>query len=282
MNIIKKIIYLLYNKMANTITLQKYLKVYSSINTKFIDDFFSLYKIDTIDTDFVINLDTVSKWLNSHKYTLKDTLTKSYAREVDYIVKKGTTTEKGRPAETILLTPECFKRLCMLSRTEKAEEVRSYFIAVEQNLDKYKNYIIEGLNKKIKKYEKELKPSPAPTTSGAIYVLKTSEDIDGVYKIGRTKNFAERIKVHQSSHPDKIEIVHVYETNNIEVVESCLKDLLKEKSYRKRKEFYEIDINLLKQLIKNCDCMHLAVRSKTKRLTDESCRYVLHVYKEKK
>ena len=268
--------------MANTITLQKYLKVYSSINTKFIDDFFSLYKIDTIDTDFVINLDTVSKWLNSHKYTLKDTLTKSYAREVDYIVKKGTTTEKGRPAETILLTPECFKRLCMLSRTEKAEEVRSYFIAVEQNLDKYKNYIIEGLNKKIKKYEKELKPSPAPTTSGAIYVLKTSEDIDGVYKIGRTKNFAERIKVHQSSHPDKIEIVHVYETNNIEVVESCLKDLLKEKSYRKRKEFYEIDINLLKQLIKNCDCMHLAVRSKTKRLTDESCRYVLHVYKEKK
>jgi hypothetical protein len=60
------------------------------------------------------------------------------------------------------------------------------------------------------------------------------------------------------------------------------KDLLKEKSYRKRKEFYEIDINLLKQLIKNCDCMHLAVRSKTKRLTDESCRYVLHVYKEKK
>ena len=170
----------------------------------------------------------------------------------------------------------------MLSRTEKAEEVRSYFIAVEQNLDKYKNYIIEGLNKKIKKYEKELKPSPAPTTRGAIYVFKTSEDIDGVYKIGRTKNFAERIKVHQSSHPDKIEIVHVYETNNIETVESCLKGLLKEKSYRKRKEFYEIDINLLKQLIKNCDCMHLAVRSKTKRLNDESCRYVLHVYKEKK
>lgn len=26
--------------------------------------------------------------------------------------------------------------------------------------------------------------------------------------------------------------------------------------------------------------MHLAIRSKTKRLTDESCRYVLHVYKD--
>ena len=265
--------------MAKNITLQQYLKVYSSINTKFIDDFFKLYKIDTTDTDFVIDLDIATKWLNSQKYTLKDTLKKSYNLDVDYIVKRIESVDKGRPSEKILLTSECFKRLCMLSRTEKAEEVRSYFIAVEQNLDKYKNYIIEGLNKKIKKYESELKPAPAPTTNGAIYVLKTSEDIDGVYKIGRTKNFAERIKVHQSSHPDKIEIVHVYETNNIEVVESCLKDLLKEKSYRKRKEFYEIDINLLKQLIKNCDCMHLAVRSKTKRLSNESCRYVLHVYR---
>lgn len=262
-------------------SLLDYIKNNSSVPIEFINDFFMVFNGAINSYNFVINLDVVAKWLNSYKRNLKTTLLDSYKEDIDYSITLDNT-KFGRPSETILLTPECFKRLCMLSRTEKAEEVRSYFIAVEQNLDKYKNYIIEGLNKKIKKYEKELKPSPAPTTSGAIYVLKTSEDIDGVYKIGRTKNFAERIKVHQSSHPDKIEIVHVYETNNIEVVESCLKDLLKEKSYRKRKEFYEIDINLLKQLIKNCDCMHLAVRSKTKRLTDESCRYVLHVYKEKK
>lgn len=265
-------------------SLLEYIINNSNIPVEFINDFIILYDKNiqkTINTVFVIDLDIAAKWLESYKRNLKTTLSESYKLDVDYTVKKVITTEKGRPNEKILLSPECFKRLCMLSRTEKAEEVRSYFIAVEQNLDKYKNYIIEGLNKKIKKYESELKPAPAPTTSGAIYVLKTSEDIDGVYKIGRTKNFAERIKVHQSSHPDKIEIVHVYETNNIEVVESCLKDLLKEKSYRKRKEFYEIDINLLKQLIKNCDCMHLAVRSKTKRLSNESCRYVLHVYKDK-
>ena len=36
----------------------------------------------------------------------------------------------------------------MLSRTKKAEEVRTYFIELEKLMDKYKNYIIEALNKK--------------------------------------------------------------------------------------------------------------------------------------
>ena len=265
--------------MSTIITLQQYLKVYSTISTKFIDDFFSLYKLETADTDFVIDLDVVAKWLNSQKYTLKDTLKQSYQLDVDYSVKRIESTYKGRPKENIMLTPDCFKRLCMLSRTEKAEEVRSYFIAVEQNLDKYKNYIIAGLTKKIKKYENTLKPTPAPTTNGAIYVLKTVDDIEGVYKIGRTKNFKDRLKVHQSSHPDKLEIMYVYETDNIEGVESCLKNLLKDKAYRKRKEFYEIDINLLKSLIKNCDCMHLAVRNKSKLIATESCHYILHLVK---
>ena len=266
--------------MSNNINLQTYLKTYSTINNRFIDDFFGLYNLNTTDTDFVIELETIAKWLKSYKRNLKSTLLESYRENIDYKIETTTEHEsKGRPKENILLTPDCFKRLCMLSRTEKAEEVRSYFIAVEHNLDKYKNYIIDGLTKKIKKYETTLKPTPAPTTKGAIYVLKTVDDIEGVYKIGRTKNFKDRLKVHQSSHPDKLEIMYVYETENIEGVESCLKNLLKDKAYRKRKEFYEIDINLLKSLIKNCDCMHLAVRNKSKLIATESCHYILHLVK---
>jgi hypothetical protein len=259
--------------------LKTYLKTYSSINNKFIDDFFSLYKYTTTSSDFVIDLDMVAKWLSSNKASLKRTLIKTYTEKIDYSVEAQSSTG-GRPAETIMLTPDCFKRLCMLSKTAKAEHVRTYFIEVEAHLDKYKNYIIKGLHNKISKYETELKPTPTPTTKGAIYVLKTSEDIDGIYKIGRTKNFAERLKVHQSSHPDKLEIKYVYETNNIESVESCLKDLLKDKKYRKRREFYEIDIDVLKQLVKNCDCLTLAVKNKDKTLKSSECNYVLHVVKD--
>jgi phage anti-repressor protein len=258
--------------------LQEYLKIYSSINNKFIEDFFSLYKNFTTSADFVIDLDKVCKWLNANKSNIKRTLLNTYTENIDYNITSGKSTG-GRPAETILLTPECFKRLSMLSKTENAEKVRTYFIQVEAHLDKYKNYIIEGLNKKIQKYETELKPTPRPKSKGVIYVLKTSEDIEGVYKIGRTKNFADRLKVHQSSHPDKLEVKYVYETDNIESVETCIKGLLKDKGYRKRKEFYEIDIDSLKILIKTCDCLSLVVKNNKQTLKSVECNYVLHISK---
>jgi phage anti-repressor protein len=36
----------------------------------------------------------------------------------------------------------------MLSKTKKAEEVRTYFLEIEKYINKYKDHIIEVLNKK--------------------------------------------------------------------------------------------------------------------------------------
>jgi hypothetical protein len=47
------------------ISFTEYLKKYTTISSKFIDDFFALYNHKTLDTDFVINLDILTKWLNS-------------------------------------------------------------------------------------------------------------------------------------------------------------------------------------------------------------------------
>jgi predicted GIY-YIG superfamily endonuclease len=167
-----------------------------------------------------------------------------------------------------------------MSRTDKAEEVRSYFLALEDHINKYKGYIINGLNKKVAKYEKELKPTPKQNEGGTIYVLKTTETIENVYKIGKTENFKNRLKTHQSSHPDKLDIAYVYNTDMINEVENCIKNLLKDKAYRKRKEFYEIDIDILKQLIKNCECMSLSIRKKPKDIKDETCKYILMITKK--
>ena len=61
-------------------------------------------------------------------------------------------------------------------------------------------------------------------------------------------------------HIDNVDIVHIYETNYINEVEKCLKNILMTKQYRKRKEFYQIDLDVLKELIKKCDNMSLKVR----------------------
>jgi phage anti-repressor protein len=133
-----------------------YLKTYSSINKSFIDDFYEISNPDIETDDFIIDLEQVAKWLKTTKATLKKTLLKSYTENFDYIIKVEQP-EQGQKTEKILLTPTCFKRLCMVSRTKKADQVRTYFIQLEKHLDKYKDHIIRQLTNKIAKYEPGLK-----------------------------------------------------------------------------------------------------------------------------
>ena len=56
--------------MTYRITFRDYLKKFSSVSNKFIDDFFSLYNKDTTNDDFVINLDKVAKYLKTIKKVL--------------------------------------------------------------------------------------------------------------------------------------------------------------------------------------------------------------------
>jgi phage anti-repressor protein len=114
-----------------------FLKKYSQINYKFINDFYSIYN-KTNNNKHIIDLDIVSKWLDTRKRKLKETLVKSYNKNIDYVLKKEQTGKISKiNKEIILLTPDCFKRMCLLSRTKKAEEVRTYYLELEKLLNNY-------------------------------------------------------------------------------------------------------------------------------------------------
>jgi len=256
------------------ISLQDFLKKYSSISNIFIDDFFSLYTTETTNTDIVINFNKLVNWLNIRKDSLKRTLIETYIKNIDYKITKIKSNTPGKPREEIIITADCCKRLCMLSKTKKAEEVRTYFIEIEKLLDKYKNYIIDALNKKVNILENNQKPIPN-NKSGIIYILKTEHDIINLYKLGKTKKFKERIRTHNSSHVDNVDIVHIYETNYIDEVEKCLKNVLSTKQYKKRKEFYQIDLDILKELIQSCDKLSLKVRKNNKNIKQKGGYFVM-------
>lgn len=251
--------------MTYQLSLQEYLKKFSSINNHFIDDFFSLYNENTNDDDFVINFEISAKWLNIRKDSLKRTLIESYRKNIDYKTTIEKSNSAGRPTEIIYLTPDCFKRLCMLTKSEKGEEVRSYYIQLEKHIDRYKDNIINDLRNRVKILERNMKPIDIPKNEGVIYVLKTPEDValKDVYKIGSTEDFKTRLTTHHTSHADNVEVKHVYKTNDAKGVERCLKAVLKEKQYRKRKEFYEIDLDSLKDIISKCgDVLSLVKKTK--------------------
>ena len=67
---------------------------------------------------------------------------------------------------------------------------------------------------------------------------------------------------------DSVDVVYIFKTNCIEKVESCMKMMMKEQQYRKYKEVYQIDIPLLKKVIKGCNdaCRASAIATNVKQV----------------
>jgi phage anti-repressor protein len=234
------------------IEFSEFLKKYSTIPNQFIDDFFKIIKnYNDFDNLFYINLDIVARWVNQKKSNIKRTLVKNFSKNVDYSIEK-IEIGRGKPKENILLKSSTFKKLCMMLNNKKAKEVREYFLKVEETLDKYKNYIINSLKTQVKKMDTSLKSRKKPS-KGVIYGFEINDNNRKFIKIGKSKDFLQRMKQHNSSHADKIDVEFLFETDNFDEVEGCIKGIMKKYQYRKGKEVYEVEIDKLKELTDGCD-----------------------------
>ena len=66
-----------------------FLKKYSLVPNQFIDDFFNLMDYKDINSNQkVVDLDKVVKWLSINKWKAKETLIKSYRKNIDYTIQK--------------------------------------------------------------------------------------------------------------------------------------------------------------------------------------------------
>ena len=109
------------------------------------NDFYETHDFNENDNNFIVNLELVAKWLQCEKGKLKKTLLNSYEKNINWIINKKDGPVSKSNKEIILLTNDCFKQLCLLSKTKKAKEIRTYYLELEKLINNYKNYIIEGL-----------------------------------------------------------------------------------------------------------------------------------------
>ena len=242
------------SSVFNNSDLIKFLKKYSAVDDDFVDDFFGLYNASSRPSDFIVDLEIVAKWLLTRKSHLKKTLVESYILGLDFTTERPKNMTGRGKANTIrtMLTSDCFKAMCMMSRTAKAREVRAYFIAVERTLFKYKDEIVAGMDHRIKVLERNQmqKLDAKDFIGGVIYIIRASTDMDSVYKIGRTINLSKRLASHSSASADSLEIVYKFKTSCVKKVESCLKLMIKDKQYRKYKEVYRVDLDIIKKCTK--------------------------------
>ena len=151
-----------------------------------------------------------------------------------------------------MLTPDCFKELCMLSKSEKAKGVRKYYIIAEGLLRDHFELIINNLNKELGLIKNNIK-KPIEVIGGHIYVLKAQNTIQkDMYKLGNSDNIKKRLRTYNTGNANNIEPLFVIKVDNIKMVEGCIKNIANEYQYRKNKEVYNIDFKFLQKLCIKC------------------------------
>lgn len=246
--------------------IKKYLKLISTIPTQFIDDFFEFYREETIQTDFVINLEQVAKWLQCRKRDLLRTLKNSYKNGIDYIVNRAKPKVKyGNNHLLCMITPDCFKRICMLSRSRNAEQVRSYFIEIESLIIKYRTQLIEGIKNDIERLSKQKKmKSKIESNEGYVYIIKASINHNDMFKVGHSQNLIKRLRTYQTGKLEDVEVVFLYKSNDHEAVEKCVKSLVQKHRLNSNSEIYHLNLDMLKTIINGCGRLSMKLEHRMK------------------
>ena len=266
--------------MENPKNARSFVKQISAVPQVFIDELFEFYSEDTLQTDFVIKLDAVAKWLEATKKNLVQTLQRSYNENIDYTqsIYSPDKSLKKHPRNNhyklYLLTPDCFKRLCMMSRSKKADLVRTYYIEVEKLFYKYSSFIREGMKREIEQLENNQKPKTDPPGIGYIYVVRAHHSKD-LFKIGRTKNWKTRLEEHSSTSANDIEVLYKYQVTNPEETEGCIHAILRKSKYRRRKEIFEVPIDHIKKVVQQCGDLGTKLVYKKKQSTLKGGCYVV-------
>ena len=232
----------------------EFLKKFSFIDTSFINDFYTFYDEGKDEYDYTINLELIAKWLDVKKGHLKDLLQSNFTVNQDFIEFKPQnvkTVGKGsNNTKHVMLTYECAKQLCMISKSEKATLIRKYYIELEKLIIKYKDEINDSINRQLGIKVKNDKIIEENKDHGLIYILKSDED---TYKIGDTQELKRRMTQYNVGHKYELPIVFVFKTNRSTEIEKCLKLNLERYQAKNKTELYSVDLEFirLKYFLKN-------------------------------
>ena len=227
----------------------------------FVSSFYCYLNYDS-KKDFVIDFDHIWKWLGfSRKDPAKRLLEKHFVVDTDYKIEKvappiGGAAQNdpknlggaGLNKEKIMLTVNAFKKFCLKSGTNKADEVHDYYIKLEELLHETVNEESNELRKQLlykeeenKKLEEKhfklqenhkriiYKNSRHKLKIGECLYLIRNPDIDetkNMTKLGTTKN----LNIRRTSYITYFdpEILYVIFTNSNKILEDILKLKYKE------------------------------------------------------
>lgn len=208
-----------------------------------------------------------------------------------YVAPLTNTINTYKTTKHLILEPECFKKSLMLMRTEKAKEIRNYYIELEkifkhylkyqneynrqeliesqQELIEYKQESQQQLEEKeniIQEQKKELAYKTGILIEKGklinekyIYVATSKNYFkSNIFKIGRTNNIKTRLKGYATGriNDDKFHYIFVMKCYDDVALEHLIQSKLKQFQFKEQNnnynnELFQLDYNVLLNIMKN-------------------------------
>ena len=239
------------------ISLQEYLIKHSEVDRQFIRDFIAIQQseISREHYPFIVDMEIIVKWLRVElKGGIKKTLMRSYIEGIDYIILLGPRYNQkrkgsgGHNKETIMVTVNCFKKICLKTKSAMSDKIIDYYLALENLVIEYQKYIISILIEKNKLLQNDLNNDIFPR-GGLVYIIDLG---NGYFKLGSTQDLTQRKLVYETGYIHKKQIVFWFETEDMKTIENCVKGLLTKFAIKKKKEVYLIELKNIIHAIKGC------------------------------
>lgn len=214
--------------------------------------------------DFIIDLDDVYSYIGFiNKATAKRSLESSFIHNTEYISTDSEPINKvllnfqveqkekdnrgGHNKQTILMTPDTFRDLCLQARTEQGKKIRQFYMKM---IDITYKYIQSKSTTKIKELEDQLQ-SKSLLRQRKLYELGDTvyvwDDKSGNYKVGSTDNMNAREKTY-FCHQSTGEMCYVKRCNNKTLLEDVVHHMLR-KYAADRKDWFTLNVDIIKKVI---------------------------------
>jgi phage anti-repressor protein len=233
--------------MTQNLTLKDFLKKYTAISNKFIDEYYIFYE-KTIDNKFGIKIQDIMKYLNiTNRHKFEERIRKNYIINIDYIIiKLSEKLEKGKIYSNYFVSFECFEKICMNSSSEKGKLFRDYFVMLRKFIDYYKQHFSNKINELV-------------NNNKYIYILSVNKG-KNIFKLGRTKNVKNRLKSYETGKEKHPDIKFILIVKDAIKVEKCVKLISKQFQYKKNKELYKIELDKFKSIIFSCSDLNKNIK----------------------
>lgn len=108
--------------------MEEFIYKYSSVPKRFVKEFFDVDDKYRCGEKY-IDIDVVSKWLKHDSDKIKELVSDKFESETEYIESSDKTPFK--------ISTNIFKELCMMIATDRAKQMRKYYMSVEKIMNNY-------------------------------------------------------------------------------------------------------------------------------------------------